>query len=129
MILLGEFQGENQKGKNALIKLEKSPFDDESIKKYLSDATKLQLTFQNDIYSQYNATADPALNTIKAVTILPATEKHILKYSEQDFFMVNETPKDYSEIVLPYIIENQHSLQVIFFIVFYISCKLFIAEN
>lgn len=92
--------------------MEKAPFDDKSLNEYLTDATKLRLTFQNDIYSQYTAIADPELNTLKAVTILPATEKHIKKYTKQDYFIIKETPKDYNAIVLPFLKDNQHNVQV-----------------
>ena len=95
-----------------MIKLEKSPFDDETVEKYLTKTTQLELTFKNDIYCQYKAIADPELNNLKAVTIVPATERHFIKYTNQQYYMVNETPGDYNEIALPYIRENQHSCQV-----------------
>ena len=108
----GKYKKDEQPEKDALIKLEKSPFDDRTIEKYLTKDTELRLTFQNDIYYQYTATAIPELNSLKAITIVPATDKHMLKYSKQDFYIVNETPRDYKEITLPYINGNQHSLQV-----------------
>ena len=112
MLTAGKYQEGEQPEIDALLRLEKSPFDEKSIEKYLTEATKLELAFQNDVYCQYRAIADPELNNLKAVTIMPATEKHFLKYTEQEYYVVNETPKDYDEITLPYIKENQHSLQV-----------------
>ena len=108
----GKYQEEKQPEINALLRLEKSPFDEKSVEKYLTEETKLELVFQNDVYSQYIAIADPELNNLKAVTIMPATERHFLKYTEQEYYVVNETPKDYDDITLPYIEKNQHSLQV-----------------
>ena len=43
---------------------------------------------------------------------MPATEKHLLKYSKQEFCFFNETPDDYEQITLPHIKENQNSVQV-----------------
>ena len=113
MYAAGKYQEEKQPEINALLRLEKSPFDEKSVEKYLTEETKLELAFQNDVYSQYLAIADPELNNLKAVTIMPATERHFLKYTEQEYYVVNETPKDYDEITLPYIEKNQHSLQVL----------------
>lgn len=47
---------------------------------------------------------------LKASTIFPATEKHIQKYSEQDVFVVKETPELYEKITVPYISSGQFSL-------------------
>ena len=88
----------------------------------MTETTKLRLAFQNDIYCQYIATADPEVNNLKAVTIVPATERHFMKYTNQDYYIVNETPKDYNEIALPYIKENQHSFQV------FLKCYLKLME-
>ena len=108
----GKFSDEDRAEHDALIKLERPAFDEKKAKDYLTDSTKLRLSFQNDIYSQYNAVTDPELNQLKVVTIMPATQKHILKYTKQDFYLINETPKDYTEITFPFIQENKHSLQV-----------------
>lgn len=47
---------------------------------------------------------------LKASTIFPATDKHIIKFSEQDLFVLKETPELYEKITLPYISKEQFSL-------------------
>jgi m7GpppX diphosphatase len=47
---------------------------------------------------------------LKASTIFPATEKHIIKYSEQDLFVLKETPELYEKITLKYIHNEQFPL-------------------
>lgn len=47
---------------------------------------------------------------LKASTIYPATEKHITKYTEQDLFIVKETPALYEKITIPYLGSEQFSL-------------------
>lgn len=49
---------------------------------------------------------------VKATIIYPATEKHIVKYSVQKLYIVDESPTVYNEIVLPHILSEQLSLQV-----------------
>eukprot|EP00112_Aurelia_sp_Birch-Aquarium-sp1_P001858 Seg1201.5 transcript_id=Seg1201.5/GoldUCD/mRNA.D3Y31 product="m7GpppX diphosphatase" protein_id=Seg1201.5/GoldUCD/D3Y31 len=110
----GKFSDEHQDEHDALISLERPAFDEKEAEDYLTDGTKLQLSFQNDIYSQYNAVTDPELNQLKVVTIMPATQKHILKYTRQSCYLINETPKNYAEITLPFIQENKHSVQWVY---------------
>lgn len=49
---------------------------------------------------------------IKTTVIHPATEKHIVKFSAQKCYMVDETPEIYKEIVLPHLAGEQLHLQV-----------------
>lgn len=44
--------------------------------------------------------------------IYPATDKHILKYTNQPMYLVLETEEMYQTITLPYILDNSFSLQV-----------------
>jgi len=52
------------------------------------------------------------LSAVKAVVIHPATEKHIQKYSDQERFVIHETPDLYETITLPLISSKQFSIQV-----------------
>ncbi len=52
------------------------------------------------------------LTAIKATLVYPATEKHIAKYSQQEAYLVQETPEDYAKITLPYIESSTFSIQV-----------------
>lgn len=53
---------------------------------------------------------------MKISIIYPATEKHILKYSELKFQIIQETPEIYQNVVLPYIESqlNQFTLDWVF---------------
>ncbi|GLV42624.1 uncharacterized protein CBL_03363 [Carabus blaptoides fortunei] len=51
------------------------------------------------------------LNGIKTTIIHPATEKHIVKFSAQNVYLVDETIDIYRTITLPYIEKEQFSLQ------------------
>lgn len=44
--------------------------------------------------------------------IFPATDKHILKFTSQPIYLVQETEEMYQNITLPYILSNSFSLQV-----------------
>lgn len=46
--------------------------------------------------------------------IYPATDKHILKFSSQPMYFVQETEEMYQTITLPHILDNSLSLQVSF---------------
>jgi len=49
---------------------------------------------------------------MKSTLIYPATEKHLMKYTSQNCYIVNESPSDYMHIVLPYIKSSSLSRQV-----------------
>uniref|UniRef100_H2ZLJ5 m7GpppX diphosphatase n=1 Tax=Ciona savignyi TaxID=51511 RepID=H2ZLJ5_CIOSA len=88
---------------DAVIILEKKPFDQNNLQQLLSKKTKLTVDLQNDIYSTFTAFPPPELSDIKATIICPATEKHIRKYTKQKSFIVQETASDYQNITLPYL--------------------------
>ncbi len=44
--------------------------------------------------------------------VYPATQKHIDKYSAQQFHLIEETADDYRNITLPYLESEQFSIQV-----------------
>ena len=110
---LGKYDGKEDE--DVVIKLEKTPFTEETIDKLLSSKTSLKLSFQNDIYRQFDGFTDPELNQLKAVVIHPAAQRHIIKYTSQDRYMIHETPGDYEKITLPYVRDQQPSLQVIYY--------------
>lgn len=77
---------------DAIVILEKLPFSKESLGGVLSESTRLEEKFQNDIYHKYDCQPRPELNTVKANLIYPATAKHIAKHEAKQPFIVNETP-------------------------------------
>ncbi|XP_019874062.2 m7GpppX diphosphatase [Aethina tumida] len=102
---------------DALVLLEKTAFAEESLLKdnsYFSKDCSLEKIFHNDIYGDYRYFPKVELNGIKATIIHPATEKHIVKFSAQKLYIVDETPKIYNEIVQPFLMKEQFNLQWVF---------------
>ncbi|KAL5014599.1 hypothetical protein ScPMuIL_008869 [Solemya velum] len=99
---------------NAVVLLEKSPFDREHVGQILSKNTDLVETLQNDIYSTYSAYPPVDLNPLKTTVIYPATAKHIAKYSDQESYILRETQEMYEEITLPTIQKHNLSIQWVY---------------
>ncbi|XP_018564709.1 m7GpppX diphosphatase [Anoplophora glabripennis] len=102
---------------DAIVILEKTAFAEENLNNdsdYFTDKSHLEKIFQNDIYGDYKYFTRSKLNTIKTTIIHPATEKHIFKYSIQKCHIVDETPQIYNDIVLPYLTDEQFSLQWVY---------------
>lgn len=56
---------------------------------------------------------------MKVTVIYPATEKHILKYSVQNIFIVQESPELHNSVVKPHIIGEQFTLDWVYNILEY----------
>ncbi|XP_064424821.1 m7GpppX diphosphatase isoform X3 [Latimeria chalumnae] len=108
---VGEGCGE---GKDAVIILEKTPFQVENLPELLNKNTDLNLQISNDIYSTYHLYPPPLLNDIKTTVIYPATEKHIRKYLRQELYLIQESGEDYKNITLPYIESQSFSIQWVY---------------
>lgn len=52
------------------------------------------------------------IDSNKMDVIYPASEKHILKFSSQPMYLVQETDDIYQTITLPHILDGSLSLQV-----------------
>nr|XP_023017169.1 m7GpppX diphosphatase-like isoform X2 [Leptinotarsa decemlineata] len=112
--LRGSFEG---KEGEAVVILEKTAFSEEHFKDgrdYFTDESSLKESFQNDIYGEYKYFPAPELSSFKTTIIHPATEKHILKYSAQKSYLVDETPKIYSDIILPGLVGEASHLQWVY---------------
>lgn len=101
-------------GDDAVILLEKQPFDIKHVSKYLTKETVLKNTLKNDIYGTYEAYPPPAENALKAVIIHPATEKHIQRYSDQEQYIIRETPELYKNVTRPLLESNQLGIQWVY---------------
>lgn len=102
---------------DALVILEKTAFTEENLleeSEFLKQSNSLKKTFQNDVYGDYNFFPKVELNPIKTTIIHPATNKHIEKFSTQNYYIINETAEIYKEIILPAIEKNQFSLQWVY---------------
>lgn len=60
------------------------------------------------------------------MTVYPATEAHLAKYSQQTSHMIHETPEDYATITKPFIDGQAFDIQVRLFLHHpYSVCTLF----
>ena len=107
-----KIRDEDQRVSDAVSIFEKTPFSGNTIDHILSCDVKMDLQFNNDIYSQYLCNFPEEINSVKNTLIYPANEKHLKKYSAQRSFMVAETPDVYQKITVPYLEEQQAHLQV-----------------
>lgn len=95
---------------DAIVTLMKTPFTESTIQSILSSDTSVSTEFENDIYGQHLASTKPSNNLITTQVIHPATEKHLMKYSHQNVYLLHESAEDYKNITLPYIQKQQFSL-------------------
>ncbi|KAL4226763.1 hypothetical protein ACF0H5_014743 [Mactra antiquata] len=102
------------KGENAVVLLEKKPFDAKHMNRYLTEETSLKNTLKNDIYGTYEAFLPSTENAVKAVVIHPATDKHIQKYTDQERFVIEETENLYKTVTLPLLESKQLSVQWVY---------------
>merc|ERR1712226_154101 len=92
----------------------KTPFSEDTVSKMLSADTSLEEEFTNDAYGQYHLLTKPSINTINTRIIRPATEKHILKYSEQQPSLLFETAEMYKNITKPFLEKQSFSIQWVY---------------
>ncbi|XP_075029194.1 m7GpppX diphosphatase isoform X1 [Calonectris borealis] len=114
VFLHGEVTGASGEGTDAVIILEKTPFQEEKLSDLLKKHTKLELQMRNDIYSTYHLYPPPELSEIKATVVHPATEKHLQKYLRQEAHLIRETWEDYKNITLPFIQSQSFSVQWVY---------------
>uniref|UniRef100_A0A8B9CQP1 m7GpppX diphosphatase n=1 Tax=Anser brachyrhynchus TaxID=132585 RepID=A0A8B9CQP1_9AVES len=99
---------------DAVLILEKTPFQEEKIEELLKKHTKLELQMSNDIYSTYRLYPPPELSEIKTTVVYPATEKHLQKYLRQEVHLIRESWEDYKNITLPFIQSQSFSIQWVY---------------
>ncbi|XP_060227497.1 m7GpppX diphosphatase isoform X2 [Meriones unguiculatus] len=101
-------------GEDAVVILEKTPFQVEHVAQLLTGSPDLKLQFSNDIYSTYNLFPPRHLSDIKTTVVYPATEKHLQKYMRQDLRLIRETGDDYRNITLPHLESQSLSIQWVY---------------
>ncbi|XP_077161602.1 m7GpppX diphosphatase [Paroedura picta] len=114
IFLHGQVTGASGDGTDAVVILEKTPFQEENIAELLKKHTKLQPQMSNDIYSTYHLYLPPELNEIKTTVVYPATEKHLQKYLRREVYLIQETGADYKTITLPFIESQSFSIQWVY---------------
>ncbi|CAI9730182.1 m7GpppX diphosphatase [Octopus vulgaris] len=103
LVVEGRIQDSSDETSNenkAVLFLERNPINIEYAKELvLSD--HMDVSFRNDCYySLLLAPSKPSYD-VKATFINPATDLHITKYTQQECFVVHETPEIYQKIALP----------------------------
>ncbi|XP_035684402.1 m7GpppX diphosphatase-like isoform X1 [Branchiostoma floridae] len=107
----GKFKGHEEE---AVVILEKTPFSEETLPIALSGETKLKVGLKNDIYGNYHGTPPAQVNGIKVSVVYPATHKHLVKYSQQETYLVQETEDDYKKITLPFLEAEAFRIQWVY---------------
>ncbi|XP_020142387.1 m7GpppX diphosphatase isoform X2 [Microcebus murinus] len=101
-------------GEDAIVILEKTPFQVEQVAQLLTGTPELHLQFSNDIYSNYRLFPPRQLNDVKTTVVYPATEKHLQKYLRQDLRLIQETGEDYRNVTLPHLESQSLSIQWVY---------------
>ncbi|KAM4885775.1 m7GpppX diphosphatase isoform 2-T2 [Sylvia borin] len=112
VFLHAERIGLSGEGTDAVVILEKTPFQEEKIPDLLKKPMNAELQMHNDIYCTFYLSPPPELSEIKATVVYPATEKHIQKYLRQEVHLIRETWEDYKNITLPFIQSQSFSIQL-----------------
>ncbi|XP_064588267.1 m7GpppX diphosphatase [Zonotrichia leucophrys gambelii] len=114
VFLHAERIGLSGEGTDAVVILEKTPFQEEKIPDLLKKPMHAELQVHNDIYCTFYLSPPPELSEIKATVVYPATEKHIQKYLRQEVHLIRETWEDYKNITLPFIQAQSFSIQWVY---------------
>ncbi|XP_050736336.1 m7GpppX diphosphatase-like [Eriocheir sinensis] len=99
---------------DAVVQLQKLPFNTDKLEDILSSGTSLRTLFQNDIYYNKTALVPPELNEVKATVIYPAKKKHIQRYETHPSSLIHETPQLYEEVTKRYIETSSFSKEWIY---------------
>ncbi|XP_059532147.1 m7GpppX diphosphatase isoform X2 [Myotis daubentonii] len=114
LFLHGKVNEASGDGEDAIVILEKTPFQVEQVAQLLTGSPELQLQFSNDIYSTYHLFPPRQLSDVKTTVVYPATEKHLQKYLRQDLHLVRETGGDYKNVTLPHLESQSLSVQWVY---------------
>ena len=96
----------------AVIVAEKTPLSAASLEKLFSTEANVSTNTRNNIYSQLTASCGGGVGDLRLMTVYPATEAHIAKYSQQTCHMIHETPEDYATLTKPFIDSQSFDIQV-----------------
>ncbi|XP_054568684.1 m7GpppX diphosphatase isoform X2 [Eptesicus fuscus] len=114
LFLHGKVNEASGDGEDAVVILEKTPFQVDQVAQLLTGSPELQLQFSNDIYSTYHLFPPRQLSDVKTTVVYPATEKHLQKYLRQDLHLVRETGRDYKNVTLPHLESQSLSIQWVY---------------
>ena len=105
----GHFPGSDEA---AVILAEKQPIAEQDLPGLFSRETKLSQSFQNDVYGQHVAMCHAPLGGLRLMTVYPATDAHIRKYSARTMRVLHESPEDYRQITRPFVEREALKLEV-----------------
>ncbi|XP_024413041.2 m7GpppX diphosphatase [Desmodus rotundus] len=114
LFLHGKVNEASGDGEDAIVILEKTPFQVDQVAQLLMGSPELQLQFSNDIYSTYHMFPPRQLSDVKTTVVYPATEKHLHKYLRQDLHLVRETGSDYKNVTFPHLESQSLSIQWVY---------------
>ncbi|KAL7692936.1 putative scavenger mRNA decapping enzyme DcpS/DCS2, HIT-like superfamily [Plasmopara halstedii] len=101
LALLGNFISDNHK-KSAVLIIQTAVMDTKYLNQLLSNMS-LHRILENDIYSTFEGDVSRNVKPYKINLIYPATERHVLKHTDQSYHMVVETKEAYRMITKAYI--------------------------
>ena len=97
----------------AVVIAEKRPLSQDDLQTGVFNTdTKFTVATSNNIYSQVTAECGGGVGDLKLLTVYPATEAHIRKYSRQVRHIIHETPLDYESVTKPFIKSLSFNIQV-----------------
>ena len=97
----------------AVVIAEKRPLSQDDLRTRVFNAdTKFSMATSNNIYSQVVAECGGSVGSLKLLTVYPATEAHLRKYSRQVRHVIHETPQDYETVTRPFIESQSFNIQV-----------------
>ncbi|XP_073459369.1 m7GpppX diphosphatase [Aquarana catesbeiana] len=114
IFLHGKVNGDGEATEDAVVIMERAPFQAESVSNLLGNNPAMTVQLKNDIYGVYHLSPPAELNDIKTTVIRPATEKHIKKYLHQEVYLIQEKGEDYKNITLPFIESQSFSIQWVY---------------
>lgn len=108
MALLGQIDHER-----ALLLVERAAFasDRDVLQRLVQSLSHVRNLGDNDVYKWYMASTnqdEECSPELKMTLMYPCSDKHIAKYSAQEYRMVTETAETYRQKILPYMERSQH---------------------
>ncbi len=86
---------------NAVIIFEKPHFSEAEVSSIIDSSYSTRTHIANDIYKKLSVYPTEPYNNVEVQLIYPATDAHIVKYTAQEMFRIDETYDDYVKLTLP----------------------------
>ena len=96
----------------AVVVAEKTALSHEALSRVFNSDTKFSVATSNSIYGQVAAECGGSVGDLRLLTVYPATEGHLLKYSRQVRHVIHESPQVYERVTRPFIESQSFNIQV-----------------